>query len=57
MKKLTNKQKDRIGFVVGLVSLMGIAWIFASFIDINIHNGNLDQNFAPWNFFDVMNFR
>lgn len=47
------KRKERIGKVLASISLIVFAWLFASLIDINIHNGELDHNYASWNFFEI----
>ena len=47
------KRKERIGKVLAVVSLILFAWLFASLIDVNIHNGELDHNYASWNFFEI----
>ena len=47
------KSKEKIGKVLVVVSLILFAWMFVSFIDINIHNGDLNHNYASWNFFEI----
>ena len=47
------KIKERIGKVLCAIALIVFAWLFASLIDINIHNGDLDHNYASWNFFEI----
>lgn len=29
-------------------------WMFASLVDTNIHNGDLNYHYSGWNFFQVM---
>lgn len=47
------KSKEKIGKVLAVVSLILFAWMFFSFIDVNIHNGDLNHNYASWNFFEI----
>jgi len=39
--------------LITLIIACGV-WMFASFIDTNIHNGDLNYHYSGWNFFQVM---
>jgi len=39
--------------LITLIIAWGV-WMFASFIDTNIHNGDLNYHYSGWNFFQVM---
>jgi nitrate/nitrite transporter NarK len=38
---------------VGLILFGFVVWMFVSFIDVNIHNGDLDPDYPAWNFFEI----
>lgn len=46
-------RKIRYDRIAGVFATLFILWVFASFIDVNIHNslGANYGNFAKWNFF------
>ena len=50
--------EDKIGWVVGLISLCFLMWLFASFMEVQIHNWTmLDETpyqYSGWNFFTTM---
>jgi len=39
--------------VVSAISLILFVWVFASFIDVNIHNGDMNYKYSSWNFFEL----
>jgi hypothetical protein len=41
-------------WVFGVALAIFGLWMFASFIDTNIHNGDLNYHYSGWNFFQVM---
>ena len=47
-----DKIKHRVGIGISVISVIFVAWVFASFIDINTHNMT-DQKFSSWNFFEI----
>jgi hypothetical protein len=49
---MSNKTKDRIGLILGIVAVLIFAWMFFSFLDMNAHNLT-DHDYAPWNFFKL----
>jgi len=47
------KKKDRVTKVLAFLSLLLLAWLFVSFIEVNIKNGDLDPHYSSWNFFEI----
>ncbi len=50
--------EDKIGCIIGFISLCFLMWLFASFMEVQIHNWTmLDANpyqYSEWNFFEMM---
>lgn len=49
--------KKAISNVLTIVSVLLLLWLAMSFIDVNIHNNPLSdnyQNFASWNIFELI---
>lgn len=47
------KKKDRVTKVLAFLSLLLLVWLFVSFIEVNIKNGDLDPHYSSWNFFEI----
>ena len=47
-----DKIKHRVEIGISIISVIFVAWVFASFIDTNTHNMT-DQKFSSWNFFEI----
>lgn len=39
--------------VLTFLAILFITWVFISFIDTNIHNGDLNPDYSSWNFFEI----
>lgn len=48
------KVKNTVKMVLITLIIAWGVWMFASFIDTNIHNGDLNYHYSGWNFFQVM---
>ena len=50
--KVKAKNVAKIVFFT-LIIAWGV-WMFASLVDTNIHNGDMNYHYSNWNFFQVM---
>jgi hypothetical protein len=39
--------------VIGGILVAFVIWVFISFVDVNIHNGDLNPKYPAWNFFEI----
>lgn len=52
--RTAKKIKKEIGFVFTTICFLFLAWIFISFIDVNMNNGLYGTGPNAWNFFEIM---
>ena len=49
-----DKAKLIVSWVIGIVVFALMIWMFISFVDTNIHNGDINYHYSNWNFFNIL---